>query len=491
VTARHRPASGRRTKPVVAVVAGIALLLGLLLQQLGAANATSSTASTASTATGPRIFAYYYLWWSTSHWQSSLGPNYPITASTKPLPATLDATGCNPRSNYVGNSLTDVPQQIHGQDDPGFIESEVREAAAAGLAGFAVNWAGTGSPTQTVTSNPYSKRLQVLVDAVHKVNSEGIPFKLWLSYKSSASILSQSQIDADFGYFLSHYGNDPAFDRLRTNKVTIIWQGSRKYPISVLQAITPKYRSQARILGDETTWSADRGAYLDGNAYYWSSQDPYRNPQSFQQISALATAVRGSGPNPDGSAKTWIAPLAPGYDKQLAGGSNCVPRNGGQTLQRLYQGNLASNPDDFGLISWNEITEGTYIAPMSRYGHQDLAVVAAITKTSYSVPTSTVPGTTTFPTYTYVASSRWRTAVYINGLVKSYSAQPASARRAPGITIYLQRYLNGSWQTMLGRTSDSTGAMAVGFIQPGVYQYRLVTLATASTLAGRSASTVR
>jgi hypothetical protein len=27
------------------------------------------------------------------------------------------------------------------------------------LAGFAVNWAGTGSPTQTVTSNPYSKRL--------------------------------------------------------------------------------------------------------------------------------------------------------------------------------------------------------------------------------------------------------------------------------------------------------------------------------------------
>ena len=44
---------------------------------------------------------------------------------------------------------------------------------------------------------------------------------------------------------------------------------------------------------------------------------------------------------------------------------------------------------------------------------------------------------------------------------------------------------------MLGRTSDSTGAMAVGFIQPGVYQYRLVTLPTASALAGRSASTIR
>ena len=83
-------------------------------------------------------------------------------------------------------------------------------------------------------------------------------------------------------------------------------------------------------------------------------------------------------------------------------------------MQRLFQGNLASNPEDFGLISWNEITEGTYIAPMTRYGQQDLSVVAALTKTNYS-----------FPTYTYVASSRWRTAVYINGLVKSYSAQPA------------------------------------------------------------------
>jgi len=201
--------------------------------------------------------------------------------------------------------------------------------------------------------------------------------------------------------------------------------------------------------------------------------------------------VRGSGPNPDGSAKTWIAPLAPGYDKQLAGGSNCVPRNGGQTLQRLYQGNLASNPDDFGLISWNEITEGTYVAPMTRYGQQDLSMVAALTKTSYTVPTATVPAAATFPTYTYVASSRWRTAVFINGLVKSYSSQPQSARRAPGITIYLQRYLDGHWQTMLGRNSDLTGSMAVGFIQRGVYQYRLVTMPTATTLAGRSASTVR
>ena len=329
-------------------------------------------------ATRPRVFAYYYLWWSRNHWKSLLGPAYPTTTSRLPLPASLDASGCNPKTLYPGNTLTDVPQKIYSQDDPGFIEADVRQAAAAGLTGFAVNWAGSGSPTQTVTSTQYSQRLQVMVDAVHKVNAEGIPFKLWLSYKASATVLPQSQIDADLGYFLSQYGSDPAFDRLQSPKVTVIWQGSRKYPASTLQAISAKYRSKLRILGDETKWSPSRAPYLDGDAYYWSSQNPYSNPHSFQQLDALAASVRASGTNPDGSHKVWVAPFIPGYDKQLAGGNSCVPRKGGQTLKTLFDGNAATRPDDFGMISWNEITEGSYIDPMTRYGSQDLNMLRSV-----------------------------------------------------------------------------------------------------------------
>ena len=103
MSARHRPTPGSRTKPALVTAAiGIALLLGLLLQQFGAAGATTSRAAAttlpgpASAAAPPRIFAYYYLWWSSSHWKSSLGPNYPITASPKPLPATLDADRLQP-----------------------------------------------------------------------------------------------------------------------------------------------------------------------------------------------------------------------------------------------------------------------------------------------------------------------------------------------------------------------------------------------------------
>jgi len=342
------------------------------------AGAQATSVAGASATAKPPVFAYYYLWWSANHWKSALGSNYPMTASPLPLPATLDATGCGTRTRYAGNTLTDVPGKIYSQDDAGFIEADVRQAAAAGLSGFMVNWIGTGSASQSATSTPYSARLRVLVAAVHKVNAAGIPFKLWLSYKASANVLSASYISNDLGYFVRAYGADPAFDRSKSPKVTMIWQGSRKYSAATLSAVGGSLRSKLRILGDETTWSTSRAAYLDGNAYYWSSQDPYANPQSFQQLGALANAVRASGANPDGTAKVWVAPITPGYNKQISGGSACVPRRGGQTIRTLYTGNSATHPNAFGLISWNEISEGSYVDPMTRYGYQDLNALSSL-----------------------------------------------------------------------------------------------------------------
>ena len=359
---------------------GTSALITLSLLPAVTGPAGAQVRPSATTAAKPRVFAYYYLWWSANHWRSALGPNYPSSATPLPLPAALDSAGCGATSKYVGNTLTDVPSKVYSQDDPGFIEADVRQAAAAGLSGFLVNWIGTGSATQSTTSNPYSARLQVMVNAVHKVNAAGIPFKLWLSYKASAQLLSASYISNDLAFFSRTYGSDPAFDHAQSSKVTMIWQGSRKYPASTLSSVGTPLRSKLRILGDETTWSSSRAPFLDGNAYYWSSQNPYANPQSFTQLANLAKAVRASGPNPDGSAKVWVAPLIPGYNKQLAGGSACVPRRGGQTIRTLFVGNGATNPDAFGLISWNEISEGSYIDPMARYGYQDLNALSALIK---------------------------------------------------------------------------------------------------------------
>ena len=359
---------------------GAAALVSIALTPAGAAPAGAQVQPAATTAAKPPVFAYYYLWWSANHWKSALGPNYPITASPLPLPATLDSTGCGAKSRYVGNTLTDVPSRIYSQDDAGFIEADVRQAASAGLTGFLVNWIGTGTASQSATSNPYSRRLQVLVNAVHKVNAAGVPFKLWLSYKASAKVLPASYISNDLAYFARAYGSDPAFDRTQSPKVTMIWQGSRKYPASTLSSVGTPLRSKLRILGDETTWYASRAPFLDGNAYYWSSQNPYSNPQSFQQLAKLAAAVRASSANTDGTPKVWVAPITPGYNKQLAGGSACVPRRGGQTVKTLYTGNGATHPNAFGLISWNEISEGSYIDPMTRYGYQDLNALSSLIK---------------------------------------------------------------------------------------------------------------
>jgi hypothetical protein len=325
------------------------------------------------------MFAYYYLWWSSAHWRHTLGSNYAYGSRPLPLPATLDGTGCGARTRYAGNKLTDVPAQLWTQDDPAVIERDVRQAMAAGLTGFAVNWVGNGAASQTPSSVTYSRRLDTLVKVVNRVRSEGHTFSLWISYKSSAQKRSSTAIVNDLAYLDRTYGGNPAFDRSNGNRPTLILMGSRKYGAAELATISRRARPHFYLVGDETSqsWTPARAAFFDGDHYYWSSQDPVANPQSFSQLATLATEVR-SQRNPNGSRKGWFAPLAPGYNKEIGGGRTCVPRRGGKTLRDLYAGNARTTPDAWLLISWNEITEGTYVVPMQRYGTQSLDTLRAM-----------------------------------------------------------------------------------------------------------------
>ena len=139
-------------------------------------------------------------------------------------------------------------------------------------------------------------------------------------------------------------------------------------------------RVRAYVMGetDGQPKDADWAASLDADQYYWSSQNPYTNAASFSQIAKLASMVRSSPANPDGSPKRWFAPFAPGFNTKLIGGSTCVPRNSLQTMQKLLAGNKASNPDAWVFISWNEIAEGTYVLPLQRYGRTYLDGLRAL-----------------------------------------------------------------------------------------------------------------
>jgi hypothetical protein len=265
-----------------------------------------------------------------------------------------------------------VPGPAGYDQNAATIERDVRLAASTGIKGFAVNWSGSGTSGQQVDSNVYNRRLQWVFDAVHKVNAEGIPFQLTLNYKGSANKLSTATINGDLAYFSGRYGADRALDHSYSSRPEMIWAGSWKYSPTELAAVAKGSRDKVYLIGDEKpgTWNSARAAQLDGASYYWSSQDPWGNPASFGQLRKLADAVH-SGTNPDGRRKTWLAPFTPGYNAQLLyGTSTCVPRRDGQTMHALFNGNKATNPDGWTFISWNEISEGSYIVPLTRYGQK-------------------------------------------------------------------------------------------------------------------------
>jgi hypothetical protein len=97
----------------------------------------------------------------------------------------------------------------------------------------------------------------------------------------------------------------------------------------------------------------------------------------------------------------------------------------------------------------------------------------------------TTPVNGKYRSYAYIAASRHGVAVYIKGLVKQDS--PSGTINSPRRTIYLQRKVNGAWQTMLSRVTNWSGAFTVGFISVPDRQYRYVAIASGGAWSAYSA----
>jgi glycosyl hydrolase family 71 len=380
---------------VVYKIMGIIVISALTLG--GFTNVQASPSQPA--VTGRPVYAYYYLWWSTQHWMDKLGSNYPYSASPLPLPAKTDADGCNAVSNYSGNQLLDVPTTLVSQDDPGAIESDIRTAKGAGITGFWLNWVGDGTASQTRTSVTYTRRLSEAFAASVRVGG----FRNWVSYKV-ASTPSTDYIINDLNFLYKEFQNEAGWERI-DGKPVVTFTGSRKYSDADVLKISNAVRDRIFLVGDETrtTLTTTRIAMFDAITYYWSSQDPFGNPQSFSQIKEMGDKVHATG-------KRWYAPLAPGYNSSLlSGGNSCVPRRNGDTIRSLWNGNAGSNPDGWGFISWNEIAENTHIKPMQKWGSSSLNVLASLigsapapaptaTKVVLPSPTPTLISPTIVPT---------------------------------------------------------------------------------------------
>ena len=302
----------------------------------------SAAAPAAGSTTAPApipLLAFYYQWFDVTSW-SRAKMDYPIVGK------------------YSSDSSTVMRQHI-------------RWAKSAGINGFIVSW--KDSPTN-------DRRLSLLMEVARSES-----FKLAMIYQGldfNRKPLPVQRVAADFQYFRRTYAADPVFFRLGGKPLTI-WSGTWAFSHADVAAVTGPVRPSMLVLNSEKTVDgySRLADVTDGDAYYWSSVNPATNTNYTPKLIAMSQVVHRNQ-------QYWIAPLAPGFDARMVGGSRTVERNGGATLRTEYATAMASSPDVLGLISWNEFSENSYVEPSKRYGMQSLEVLSDLRRAAAPVPTA-------------------------------------------------------------------------------------------------------
>jgi hypothetical protein len=282
----------------------------------------------ASTSQPTPVLAYYYIWFDSKSWDRAK-TDYPL----------------------LGN---------YSSDDKSVMQQHIRWAKDAGINGFIVSWKST---------DVLNRRLSLLTEVAAEEN-----FKLAVIYQGldfDRNPLPIDRISNDLDYFTKLYASNPVFQIF--NKPMVLWSGTWKFSSDDIEKVTSAHRTNLMILGTEKNVDGyERIAKsVDGNAYYWSSV----NPDSFQGYSdkliAMSKAIHANNGK-------WIAPVAPGFDAHLLGGTSLVDRKDGETLRTQINTAQISSPDALGLISWNEFSENSQIEPSVNYKMRSLDVLSEI-----------------------------------------------------------------------------------------------------------------
>jgi Glycosyl hydrolase family 99 len=302
------------------------------------AGACGRVAAAAAPGNAPEaLLAYYYIWYDHSSWRRAK-TDYPLLGR-------------------------------YSSDDVRVLRTHVREAKHAGISGFIVSWKSTKT---------LDRRLAKLVAVARSED-----FKLAIIYQGldfRRNPLPTSRVARDLRRFVRRYGHDRVFDVF--GKPLVIWSGTWRFTRRQVAAVTASVRpallveaSEKDVAGYERLADA-----VDGDAYYWSSVNPYTDRGYHAKLSAMAEAVHAHQ-------GLWFPPAAPGFDARRVGGTRVVPRANGETLRREIDAAVQSSPDAIALISWNEFSENSHVEPSIRYGRRYLDILRDIGAAHFSAKT--------------------------------------------------------------------------------------------------------
>jgi hypothetical protein len=314
-------------------------LLVALCASLAATALTPAAAAAQESESPTPTYAYYYIWYEHSSWDRAKS-DYPLLGR-------------------------------YSSDDAGVMRRHVEDAQRAGIDGFIVSWKSTD------VLNPRLRRLAEIADR----NDFGLAI-IYQGLDFYREPLSETRVASDLEYFVQSYENHPAFLQLEHRPV-VIWSGTWEFSLHEIEFVAERLGERVWLLASEKdeVGYARLAHLVDGNAYYWSSVDPYSTPGYGLKLVRMSEAVherRG----------LWFAPAAPGFDSTLLGGERVIERRGGETLREEIGVALASSPDVLALISWNEFSENSHIEPSKNYGDEALRVLADLHAAAVPKPDS-------------------------------------------------------------------------------------------------------
>jgi hypothetical protein len=327
----------------------------------------------------PSVLAYYYIWFRPTSWNRAK-TDYPLLGR-------------------------------YSSDDVEVMRQHVKMAKSAGIDGFLVSW-------------KHSPELDLRLRKLIRV-SRAEDFKLGIVYQGldfARRPLPLATVQADLQLFVRQFSANPAFDLF--GKPVVVWTGSYLHSRREIDQTVGGLRRDLAILSSAKNIKdyEETAAVLDGNAYYWSSGDPYRDAYR-EKIVAMGQAVHAQG-------GLWIAPAAPGYDTRATlGGRRAVDRRNGETLRSAMTAAISSKPDAVGIISWNEFSENTHIEPSAEHGALYVSVLAEVLGGKVKLPTGGPPGGVDSSGGGHGGLVAWQSVLMLGGLIVILSLWVLHTRR--------------------------------------------------------------